>query len=376
MKLQINKKTAIVFNDKQNFIVGVNGSGKTTLFYLIQYVLGLRSNPTRLANLYQIESPYLECKFGDKILKISRKLDSSIVIFEGDIVREVKANSFELNELYADLLGVRFLSSFNDRSALDILGFSFFSELDFKRNNTERHDTYNKILGVNPEYLNAIQSDIKNFENQINSEKQSIVLVEQYKKRLEVSFQELASTHSLSTLNEILDSEFLKIREHLVKNYELLQNAQNIYNQEKNRNEEFITEKLSIVEPFFYDTMKRLNIWNNKLLNLPLKSIMRQKNYNIMSFGEKNIIFFILHLTFCRELINVDNHNGLGLLVTDDLFAVNDYTSTKEIYEKIFNVTDAGELQYIGFSRNSEFIPKEYVIFDISPKQGGGLFER
>lgn len=84
-KVQINNKTVIEFNEKQNYIIGANGTGKTTLFNLIQYILGLKSNASRLVNIRFIESPQLECRFGSKLVKISRKLDSSTIIFEGDI---------------------------------------------------------------------------------------------------------------------------------------------------------------------------------------------------------------------------------------------------------------------------------------------------
>ncbi|AIW41067.1 ATP-binding protein [Paenibacillus polymyxa] len=220
-KLRINKKTSIEFNAKLNYVVGNNGSGKTTLFHLIQYILGLRINSNRLTYLNSNYDPYLICEFNNKIVKITRKLDSNIIVFEGDIVIEVRANSIELNELYSELLGIKSLPHYNDRSALEILGFSFYSDFEFKKNNTERHEIYNKILGYNPDYLNAIKNDIKNFESQISLENQSIKLVEQYKKEVERSLEGLIKVESIEPINKLLNSEFSKIREQLLKNYEL-----------------------------------------------------------------------------------------------------------------------------------------------------------
>lgn len=371
-KLQINRNLSIEFNEKVNYIVGDNGSGKSTLFHLIQFILGLRVSPSRLSYFNSIDAPQLVCQFGDELVKISRELDSSMVVFEGAIKIKARANSLELNEVYSKLLDISFLYNYNDRSTLDILGFSFFSGLEFKKNNSERYEIYYKILGYNPEFLNAIESDIKKFESQIYLENQSIEIVEKYKERVEASLENLQLTNSSDTVVELLNSEFYKIKERLLLNYELLQNAQNAYKHEKLLSEKYMDEKLASIEPFFYETFKRMKYVNNYDSINNLKSLINKKSLSNMSFGERNLVMFVLRLTFCRELSDLSN--GLGLLVTDDIFSMNDSYSTKEIYEKLYNVSDLGEIQYIGFSSPTNNIIKEHIVLDMSQWQGGGLF--
>ncbi|WP_339310813.1 AAA family ATPase [Paenibacillus sp. FSL M7-0896] len=374
-KIQINNKTVIEFNEKQNYIIGANATGKTTLFNLIQYILGLKSNSSRLANVRFIESPQLECRFGNKFVKISRKMDSSTIIFEGDIQKKARAMSVELNEIYTELLDIKFISQFNERASLDILSYSFFSGLDFKGSSLERRDTYNKIIGFNSEYLNQIERDIKTIEEEVTLESQGLKFVEQYKKEVEESIGHFVDIPNLNKINDVLKYEYLKIKERSIKNYDLLQNSNSVYKQEKRISEEYINEKMIDLESFFYETLKRFDLSNKNLHNISFKEILKQKNFNFLSFGERNIIHLVLRLTFCRSLHNSEFNNGVGLLVTDEVLSMHEYHSSSEINNKISDIVNEGELQFISFGQTNNFIPRELIVFEMPYRQGGGIFE-
>ncbi|OMF12097.1 hypothetical protein BK131_19000 [Paenibacillus amylolyticus] len=372
-KLHIDEHNSINFNDRVNYIIGSNGSGKTTLFHLIQYILGLKIKANRLTFLKTIDKPYLICEFKNKKVKISRALNSNIITFEGDITREVKAYSPELNELYTELLDISFINSYENNPSLDILDFSFYSDLDFRKNNG-KDEVYTKILGYNSEYLDAIKRDILKFQKEIHIENQSLKLAEQYKQAVNKSLEKLNNDNSVGLFSNILDSEFEKIKYQVLTNYELLENAQNAYRQEQKMSEAFIAEKLSAIEPFFNDILKNINFRLQKSPRFSLESMTNQREFSRMSFGEKSLLLFSLRLTFCREYIELTN--GLGLLVTDDIFTVNDFDTENMIHEKIIDISKAGEIQYIGFTSRANDISREHIVFDISPWQGVRLFER
>ncbi|MGC5774103.1 AAA family ATPase [Paenibacillus pabuli] len=369
-KLQIDDYNSIIFNEKVNYVVGDNGSGKTTLFNLIQYILGLTSTK-RLSFLRTSAKPYLVCEFKSKKVRISRNLDSNIINFEGDITTKVKANSLELNKLYSELLEISFINSYEYKPTLDILNFSFYSDLDFKKNN-DRARIYNKILGYNSDYLDSIEKDITKFETQIYTDKQSLELVEQYKMAVNKSLENLDTDNSI--FSNILNSEFEKMKFQELTNYELLNHAQHAYKEELKMSRIYIEEKLSMIEPFYNEIMKDINLRLGKVSNIDLKSIFDKKDYRSISFGEKSLMLFCLQLTFCTDY--KDLTNGLGLLVTDDMLTVNDNYFENRAYEKLVEISQKGELQYIGFTSKSSNIAKEHIVFDISPWQGVKLFER
>ncbi|QWU14883.1 hypothetical protein SAMN04487895_10958 [Paenibacillus sophorae] len=373
-RLYINPQLTINFNEGQNYIIGLNGSGKTTLFNLIQYLLGLKGNFTRLINYWSFDSPYLECKFKDKSVRISRKLPSNMIFFEGDIHRQAKANSIELNQIYTELMNIKFVSPFNELATLDILGHSFYAELDIKGNSKEKQDTYHKIVGYNSEYLDSIEKDIKTIENEVAFDNHGLKLVEKYKNGVENSIAKIIEDNTLNKLNDIIGFEYKKIKEKIIENYNLMERARTILIQEKEFSEEFINEQLSIIDAFFYHTINHLTKRNENFYNF--KDVMKQRNFNVFSYGQKNIILFVLRLTFCRDLKDLKYNNGAGILVTDDLLSVNDADSSTGVTEKITEVVNEGALQYISFSRYNSYIPKEHVVFEMPGIQGGGIFER
>ena len=85
-KLYLREDLQIFFNTGQNYIVGKNGTGKTTIFNIMQYVLGLKRVAINSEEIYRtVIEPYIECQFGRKVCKISRKIGSNEITFQGDI---------------------------------------------------------------------------------------------------------------------------------------------------------------------------------------------------------------------------------------------------------------------------------------------------
>lgn len=370
----VNQNIQFNFNDGENYIIGMNGSGKTTLFDLIQYIFGVRKTSLKLLTTSISNNvPYIECQFGNKQCKISRKLDSNEITFEGDINKTVKVGSKDLNDTYTELLNINFYSGLNDKSSLEIIKMSFLSEIELGKSYLNRGNNYYKILGYNEEYLTFIKKDIENLKGVLSIERQALKMLENYKESVENSLLKKQSYlgESYTEVKQVLETEFSSIKDNFLGNYDLLRNAEDIYQDELYYNTVKLDEKISDLDLYFQSTINQLIPNNKNLYRSDLKNLIEKRNFRTLSISERIALLFALHITFCRNKV----HNGLGFLITDCLFLSSDNQTRRNIRDKITEVTKQKELQYIEFCNDSTYIPKDSVIFEMSSRLGGGIFD-
>ncbi|MBA2939868.1 AAA family ATPase [Paenibacillus sp. CGMCC 1.16610] len=376
-KFYLNEETQILFNDGENYIVGLTATGKTTLFNLIQFILGIRKNFNGIINNSQ--KPYITCEFtNNRLIKISRDFNSNEVVFtEGNTIKTVKVNSSELNEVYSSFMNPS--TEHYKRSALDILNFSFLTAIDLGKSYFYKKKPLKSILGYNEEYLESIENDINKLKSGLEIEKQSLNLLDIYIENVRASLLSINGVvENPDQIIGILEMELTKVKKTYESNYELLQRSKEIYDHELTLYDEFFQGRILELQPYFQEVLNLIMpSFESKLNNLTLSDLINNKNINMnnTSMGEKIIIYFALHLTLCRSLSNEKFQNGgSGLLVTDELFIFNDNYSLKRIRNKINEVTKVGELQYIGFTQDSMQIPKENIVFSLPQNKGGSIF--
>ncbi|MEC0228744.1 ATP-binding protein [Paenibacillus alba] len=372
-RIHYNENIDIKLNDGDNYILGANGVGKTTLFNLIQYLLGVRKTMIRSLSLdNNITKPFLECQFDTKFVKISREMNSNEINFEGGIDARVKVGTKELNEIYSGLMGIEFTSNINEKSSLDILKLSFLSEVDLGRNYVNKVDSYYKILGFNAEYLNSIEDDINKLKKELELQSNSLAILERYKSNSINSLREKEFlSNVLTDVTDVLEEEYQNNKDYLLNNYHLLQSAEKVYKYELMENQKNVDYKIAELESYF---QKSLSLVNSRLINFSLKDAIKEKNARMFSFTERVTVLFILHLTLCRNIKSSEIHNGSGLLIADNLFSIKDNNSKKSIREVIKELTITDDFQYIEFCSDLSSVPKESVVYNMSPRLGGGLF--
>jgi hypothetical protein len=358
--LRINSRL-ITFNEGVNYIVGANGTGKTTLFYLIQYVLGLKTEKN--LNNITFNEIALECRFGNKRVIFIRKYPSSIIQLSGDYEITVNVRDKALLEIYNKLFNPTFNIGRDEYAGIEILKMSFVSErlLLFNKRNI---DIIKKILGLNVEQLKNYKENIESYKERSTAKNSTYDILKSFIAQVENSLRkENIKENELNLINSILNKEYLKIFESDVANKDLIQEATEAYQKLSSSIEKNFYEKLNLLENYYYNYKMRFELQTNK----GLLDIYKGYNNN-SSYGEEILLQVILLLI----LSNQDNSivvNPISILVQDSIINILELRNAKNIRQAIEFECERNGLQYIEFSRFSDDISTNQVILNLNHEE-------
>lgn len=359
----------IKFNPGENYIIGSNATGKTTFFNTIQYVLGIKNDIKYLFNIDP--NFYIECIVGNKLIQISR--NQNIIIFEGDLSKEVRVNSKELGKVYFDLLKPYQIpqADLNVKVTLDILRGLFLSDgrlndLSFRKNNI-----YKNILGFNQLEKSNIKKDIEKFNNKIKTQKEKVNNIEEY-------IKEVMELIDKNNLNENKKDEFINIlkkpmeikHNRIEQNKKLLEKANKVLNEKNIKLNNDLKENVKILEDFFEKVYNRLisdNTVINKKNQFKIMDVM-ESEFTTYSLGQNMILKLSLLLTLYTHS-KENNYYGCGLLINDCITSFFSNSTRKKTRNFISKLTNENSLQYIEFSLPLSSIPKDKVILNLDKDQ-------
>jgi predicted ATP-dependent endonuclease of OLD family len=364
LKELVYQDIRIKFKIGLNYIIGPNGSGKTTIYNLIQFVLGLKKEMKNSFFINSSTSPItLLCNIGEREVRFQRYLYSEYISIQYDETNEsVRYLSSKLKDIYDFLFEPFFVYENEKGAAYDIIKNSFLSEFKFDITRG-RNDSLKKLLGVNVSYIRQATNDFRELQNNLQNEKKSIQLLEDFISKIHITNNEMKKVDSIK-LKELLESEYKTIVEKHRKTIEFLQLAENVLYEKEEFLEEYLDRRISIFESYYGKLIDQLGLNNN---SNSFRDYFKSKSLssNTSSSYRFYTEFLCFILTLTRNLSD-ERHNGCGLLISDLSLSNFDDINRYSIEKVIKNETELGQLQYIEFTTNySKELPKDTIVFDL-----------
>lgn len=364
LKELIFQDTKIKFKKGLNYIIGSNGSGKTTIYNLIQFVLGRKKEIKSSFVINSFTSPItLLCTIGEREVTFQRNINSEYITIQYDDTNEsVKYFSSKLKDIYDYLFEPFFVFDNEKGAAYDIINNSFLSETRFDLTRG-RNRSLKKMLGVNVSYINQATNDYRELKNNLQNEKRSIELLDEFINKIQYTNNEQQKVDS-AKLKELLDKDYDVIVEKYTRTIEFLNLADSVLYDKKEFLEEYLDKRISFFEPYYWDLLSQLGVKkdSNSFRDFLKPKPLRSKTSSGYQLYIESLCFM---LTLTRN-ISDEYHNGCGLLINDlSLFDI-DNNSKNNFQKMIKNETELGALQYIEFTTNyRKELPKDTIVFDL-----------
>ncbi|MGG0173368.1 AAA family ATPase [Paenibacillus dokdonensis] len=340
------------FSNGMNFIIGANGSGKTTFFNLIMHVLGLK-DIKRTTDFIRVDGIVVNCTIGDLQVSITRDNENKIH-FNGGIKIEAKYGSRELQSIYNSLFEPTFDFEEDTFAAQEILESSFISE-NHLYSDVLLQKTYNKILGVNIDYIKSYKKQINLYKQKISNEDSVHITLKTFINNVE---KDLENNSSKDEISSVLRKHYISLYDSIFENRKLLDEALEMYNYVSKIQESTMKERKEVVD-------KQIKDYNHSL------GISREES--IYSSGGMNILRkFIPNIARTKKYPDYKYLNTNGFLITDSPFGGLDTNSTNTLRNIILDECKNRRLQYIEFTSFNSGIPSNANIIHLNYKEAIG----
>lgn len=358
--LRVNDRF-IKFNEGINVIVGNNGTGKTILFYLLQYVLGLKTG--QILDNTTFNFIELECTFGNKKVIFKRKYPSNTIQLSGDYEIIVNVNDKKIFDIYTELLKPTFENGEDEKAGIEILKMSFISER-LSLFNKKNIDIIKKIFGLNVEQLRKYKENIESYKERSLVNSSTYETVKLFITQVENSLQlEDINNKDLCLIKGILNKEYLRIFETDNANKNLINEAINAFQKLNFSIEQRFTEKLNTLESYYFDYKEKFGLNNNKRL-----ADIYKGNSDTSSFGEQMLSQVILLLILSNQN-NPIIANPMSILVQDSIVNTFGFIDLKNFRKAIEFECERNGFQYIEFTCFSYNLPPNQVILNLNHEE-------